>query len=104
MDNGHFAQPLENTFCSISHFFPVGNHRENHAKLHRPRRLQGNGPYEYILYCLVFIQRTDTRYCACSLYKNQAIQYVFGKAVFLQTVGPVGFGVIFPVVADGKKV
>lgn len=56
MDNGHFAQPLENTFCSISHFFSVGNHRENHAKPHRPNRLQENSLSEYILYCLVFIQ------------------------------------------------
>ena len=59
---------------------------------------------KYITLCLVCKLYGSTRYCACSLYKNQAIQYVFGKAVFLQTVGPVGFGVIFPVVADGKKV
>ena len=71
MDNGHFAQPLENTFCSISHFFPVGNHRENHAKPHTPNRLQENGLSEYILYCLVFIQRTDTRYCRPAQFTNE---------------------------------
>ena len=59
---------------------------------------------KYTTLCLVCKLCGSTISCVRPLYKNQAIQYVFVRPISLQTPGPVEFGVIFPVVADGKKV